>query len=140
MESKNFKKFYFNTDDVNIEAVNFLLRELKLRRDDDRTKVYEIYWIILSKDEDKIRDKISELKNLLSKNSNNFSSIHFIYYGKFSYKEFERSKISLIIMNNLTLNIKYYSDYERGFLIMTYLFMITGNLKNQKKLYKKYLL
>ena len=129
----------YNTDDVNIEAVNFLLRELKLRRDDDRTKVYEMYGTILSKDEDKIKDKISELKNLLSKNSNNLPVYIAYIMGNLVIKNFEEVKNSLNIMNNLTLNIKYYSDYERGFLIMTYLFMVTGNLKKAEEAIEKVL-
>ena len=36
-------------------------------------------------------------------------------------------------MNKLSLNIKYYTDYERGFLIMAYLFMITDNLKKAEE-------
>ena len=130
---------YYNTDDVNLEAVNFLLRELKLRRDDDRTKVYEMYGIILTKDEDKIKEKIMELKNILSKNNNNLPVYIAYIMGNLIVKNYDEVKNSLNIMNNLTLNIKYYSDYERGFLIMTYLFMITENFKKAEEAIEKVL-
>jgi len=129
----------YNTDDVNIDAVNFLLRELKLRRDDDKTKVYEMYGVILSKDENKIKEKISELNTILSKNSNNLPVYIAYIMGNLIIKNFEEVKNSLNIMNNLTLNIKYYSDYERGFLIMTYLFMLTENLKKAEESIQKVL-
>ena len=129
----------YNTDDVNIDAINFLLRELKLRRDDDKTKVYEMYGIILSKDENKIKEKINELKTILSKNSNNLPVYIAYIMGNLIIKNFEEVKSSLNIMNNLTLNIKYYSDYERGFLIMTYLFMLTENLKKAEESIQKVL-
>jgi tetratricopeptide (TPR) repeat protein len=129
----------YNTDDVNIDAINFLLRELKLRRDDDKTKVYEMYGVILSKDENKIKEKINELKTILSKNSNNLPVYIAYIMGNLIIKNFEEVKNSLNIMNNLTLNIKYYSDYERGFLIMTYLFMLTENLKKAEESIQKVL-
>jgi len=129
----------YNTDDVNIDAVNFLLRELNLRRDDDKTKVYEMYGVILSKDENKIKEKISELNTIMSKNSNNLPVYIAYIMGNLIIKNFEEVKNSLNIMNNLTLNIKYYSDYERGFLIMTYLFMLTENLKKAEESIQKVL-
>ena len=35
-------------------------------------------------------------------------------------------------MKNFTLNIKFYNDYERGFLNMNYLFKIIENFKKSK--------
>ena len=119
----------YNTDDINLDMINFLLRELKLRRDDDKTKVYEMYGTILSKDPDKINKKISELKEILDKNSNNLPVYIAYIMGNLIVKNFDEVKNGLNILNKLTLNIKYYSDYERGFLIMAYLFMMTDNLK-----------
>ena len=129
----------YNTDDVNLDAVNFILRELKLRRDDDRTKVYEMYGTILSKDEERIKEKINELQNILSKNQNNLPVYIAYIMGNLIIKNFEEVKNSLNIMNNLTLNIKYYTDYERGFLIMTYLFMLTENFKKAEEAIEKVL-
>ena len=117
--------------------INFLLRELKLRRDDDRTKVYEMYGVILSKDPDKINEKISELKEILDKNSNNLPVYIAYILGNLSVKNFEEVKNGLNVMNKLSLNIKYYTDYERGFLIMAYLFMITDNLKKAEEAVQK---
>ena len=59
--------------------------------------------------------------------------------GNLIIKNFEEVKNSLSIMNNLTLNIKYYSDYERGFFIMTYLFMLTENFKKAEEAIEKVL-
>ena len=129
----------YNTDDVNLDAVNFLLRELKLRRDDDKTKVYEMYGAILSKDEDKIKERVSELKTIIDKNSNNLPVYIAYIMGNLILKNFEEVKSSLNVMNNLNLNIKYYSDYERGFLIMTYLFMYTENFKKAEEAIEKVL-
>ena len=129
----------YSTEDLNLDAINFLLRELKLRRDDDKTKVYEMYVVILSKEEERIKEKIIELKNILSKNSNNLPVYIAYIMGNLIIKNYEEVKNSLNIMNNLTLNIKYYSDYERGFLIMTYLFMLTENFKKAEEAIEKVL-
>ena len=127
----------YNTYDINLDMINFLLRELKLRRDDDRTKVYEMYGVILSKDPDKINEKISELKEILDKNSNNLPVYIAYILGNLIVKNFEEVKNGLNVMNKLSLNIKYYTDYERGFLIMAYLFMITDNLKKAEEAVQK---
>ena len=127
----------YNTDDVNLDMINFLLRELKLRRDDDKTKVYEMYGIILSKDPDKINKKIMELKEILDKNSNNLPVYIAYIMGNLIIKNFDEVKNGLNVLNKLTLNIKYYSDYERGFLIMAYLFMMTENLKKAEEAIQK---
>ena len=135
---KNIKGLLnYSTDDIDLDMVNFLLRELKSRRDDDRTKVYEMYGIILSKDPDKISEKIAELKEILDKNSNNLPVYIAYIMGNLILQNFEEVKNGLNILNKLSLNIKYYSDYERGFLIMAYLFMITDNLKKAEEALQK---
>ena len=127
----------YYTDDIDLDMVNFLLRELKLRRDDDKTKVYEMYGIILSKDPDKINEKIAELKEILDKNNNNLPVYIAYIMGNLIMQNFEEVKNGLNILNKLSLNIKYYNDYERGFLIMAYLFMITDNLKKAEEALQK---
>ena len=127
----------YYTDDIDLDMVNFLLRELKLRRDDDKTKVYEMYGIILSKDPEKINEKIAELKEILDKNSNNLPVYIAYIMGNLILQNYEEVKNGLNILNKLSLNIKYYSDYERGFLIMAYLFMITDNLKKAEEALQK---
>ena len=98
-----------------------------------------MYGTILSKDEERIKEKITELQNILSKNQNNLPVYIAYIMGNLIIKNFEEVKNSLNIMNNLTLNIKYYSDYERGFLIMTYLFMLTENFKKAEEAIEKVL-
>ena len=127
----------YYTDDIDLDMVNFLLRELKLRRDDDKTKVYEMYGIILSKDPEKINEKIAELKEILDKNSNNLPVYIAYIMGNLILQNYEEVKNGLNILNKLSLNIKYYNDYERGFLIMAYLFMITDNLKKAEEALQK---
>ena len=127
----------YYTDDIDLDMVNFLLRELKLRRDDDKIKVYEMYGIILSKDPEKINEKIAELKEILDKNSNNLPVYIAYIMGNLILQNYEEVKNGLNILNKLSLNIKYYSDYERGFLIMAYLFMITDNLKKAEEALQK---
>ena len=98
----------YNTYDINLDMINFLLRELKLRRDDDRRP---------RRDDEPV----------------------YIAYilGNLIVKNFEEVKNGLNVMNKLSLNIKYYTDYERGFLIMAYLFMITDNLKKAEEAVQK---
>ena len=79
----------YYTDDIDLDMVNFLLRELKLRRDDDKTKVYEMYGIILSKDPDKINEKIAELKEILDKNNNNLPVYIAYIMGNLIMQNFE---------------------------------------------------
>ena len=83
--------------------INFLLRELKLRRDDDKTKVYEMYGIILSKDPDKINEKIAELKEILDKNNNNLPVYIAYIMGNLIMQNFEEVKNGLNILNKLSI-------------------------------------
>ena len=129
----------YNNQDLNLDAINFLIRELKMRRDDDKTKVYEMYGAILTKNESLIKEKIKELNTILSKNNNNLPVYIAYIMGNLIIKNFDEVKNGLNIMDRLTLNIKFYSDYERGFLIMTYLFMMTDNLKKAEESIEKVL-
>ena len=88
-----------------------------------------MYGVILTKDEDKIKKKILELNEILDKNSNNLPVYIAYIMGNLIIKDFEEVKDALNIMDKITLNIKYYNDYERGFLITAYLYMMTGNFK-----------
>jgi tetratricopeptide (TPR) repeat protein len=49
-------------------------------------------------------------------------------------------KNQLKIMEKITLNIKYYTDYERGFLIWAYLMMMNDNFNKAEDHIKKVLL
>src|SRR2546428_235288 len=40
----------YNTSELNLEAIQFLLKELKIRRNDEKTQVYEAYVGMLLKD------------------------------------------------------------------------------------------
>ena len=123
---------YF-TNDLNLEAIQFLLRELKIRRDDEKTKVYETYAVILTKDVGKINEKINELSDILDKNKENLSVWIALIMSNLVLKKFTDVKTHLKIMDTIQLNIKYYTDYERGLLILAYLMMMTNNIKKAEE-------
>ena len=123
---------YF-TNDLNLEAIQFLLRELKIRRDDEKTKVYETYAVILTKDVGKINEKINELLDILNKNKENLSVWIALIMSNLVLKKFTEVKNHLKIMDSIQLNIKYYTDYERGLLILAYLMMMTNNMKKAEE-------
>jgi len=123
---------YF-TEDLNLDAINFLLRELKTRRDDDRTKVYSTYAAILSKDIEKINKTCGDLQDILSKNQDNLPAWIALIMAYLVLKKINEAKTFLSIMDKITLNIKYYTDYERGYLILAYIMMMTDNLKKAEE-------
>ena len=129
---------YF-TNDLNLDAINFLLRELKTRRDDDRTKVYSTYAAILSKDIEKINKNCGDLQDILSKNQDNLPAWIALIMAYLVLKKINEAKTFLSIMDKITLNIKYYTDYERGYLILAYIMMMTDNLKKAEEYLNKVL-
>ena len=98
-----------------------------------------MYGAILTKNESIIREKMKELNTILSKNSNNLPINIAYLMANLILKNFEEVKNGLNIMKSVSLNIKYYSDYERGFLIMTYLFMMSDNFKKAEESIQKVL-
>ena len=129
----------YNTEMLNKDAINFLLRELKTRRDDEMTKVYETYVAIISKDEAKMNEKANVLQDVLNKNKDNLSAWIALIMLNLVMKKISEVKNNLKIMDKITLNIKFYTDYERGFLILAYLMMMTDNLKKAEEYLRKVL-
>jgi len=129
----------YYTNELNIPAIQFLLRELKIRRDDDRTKVYEAYVAILMKDQNKIKEKIKMLENILDIDKENLPAWIALIMCCFVLRQFGETKSHLKIMDKITLNIKYYTDYERGFLILAYIMMMNDNYKKAEEYIRKVL-
>ena len=129
---------YF-TNDLNLDAIYFLLRELKTRRDDDRTKVYATYVAILTKDINKINQNCGELQDILNKDQENLPAWIALIMAYLIMKKIKEAKTFLDIMDRITLNIKYYTDYERGYLILAYIMMMTDNFKKAEEYLTKVL-
>ena len=129
---------YF-TNDLNLDAIYFLLRELKTRRDDDRTKVYATYVAILTKDINKINQNCGELQDILNKDQENLPAWIALIMAYLIMKKIKEAKTFLDIMDRITLNIKYYTDYERGYLILAYIMMMTDNFKKAEEYLAKVL-
>ena len=129
---------YF-TNDLNLDAIYFLLRELKTRRDDDRTKVYATYVAILTKDINKINQNCGELQDILNKDQENLPAWIALIMAYLIMKKIKEAKTFLDIMDRITLNIKYYTDYERGYLILAYIMMMTDHFKNAEEYLSKVL-
>ena len=131
----------YTTDGLNLDAINFLLHELKTRRDDEKTKVYEAYVAILSKDKNTMALKAKELQEILNKNNKDNLPIWIaLIMLNLVMKNNTEVKNQLKIMEKITLNIKYYTDYERGFLIWAYLMMMNDNFNKAEDHIKKVLL
>lgn len=130
----------YSTNGLNIEGINFLLRELKTRRDDERTLVFSAYAAIVSKDEEKMKEKSDALQDVLNKNKDNLSAWIALIMLNLVTKKISEVKSQLKIMDSITLNIKFYTDYERGYLILAYLMMMTDNIKKAEEYLRKVLM
>jgi hypothetical protein len=127
----------FNTNDLNLDAIQFLLKELKLRRNDERTVVYETYVAMLLRDKTLIEKKKGDLQDILSKNQENVSAWVALAVANMITLKTQEVKTNLKVIEKTSLNIKYYNDYERGILTYAYLMMITENFKKAEELLMK---
>lgn len=139
--SNNLKSQYsllpYKTNDLNIEAIEFLLKELKLRRYDDKTIVYESYVSMINKNQSSIDKSKRNLQDILSKNQENVSAWVALSMINLITLKTQEVKANLKVIEKTSLNIKYYNDYERGILIYSYLMMITENFKKSEELLLK---
>ena len=127
----------FNTKELNLEAIQFLLKELKLRRNDDRTTVYGAYVSMLMRDKTLINKAIEDLQDILSKSQENVSAWVALAIANMILLKTQEVKTNLKFIEKTSLNIKYYNDYERGILIYAYLMLITENFKKAEELLLK---
>lgn len=127
----------YKTNELNLEAIQFLLKELKIRRNDEKTQVYEAYVCMLLKDKTLIEKSISNLQDILTKNQENISAWIALAMANLIMSKTNEVKTNLKIIEKTSLNIKYYNDYERGLLIFAYLMLITDNTKKAEELLHK---
>ncbi len=126
--SKNVKEanaiLPFNTKDLAKEAINFLLQEMKNKRNDDRTSIYEAYVSILTKDKSLIETQISNLKEILGKTTDNIPGWVAMAMCNLVLGKQTETKNNLKFFEKASLNIKYYNEFERGLLIYAYVMMM----------------
>lgn len=127
----------FNTKELNLDAIQFLLKELKLRRNDERTTVYEAYVAMLMRDKNMIDKAVGSLQDILSKSQENVSAWVALAIANMITLKTQEVKTNLKFIEKTSLNIKYYNDYERGILIYAYLMLITENFKKAEELLMK---
>lgn len=127
----------YNTDDLNLEAIQFLLKELKIRRNDETTQVYEAYVCMLLKDKKLIEKASENLQDMLNRNQENLGAWVALAMINLITLKTNEVKTNLKIIEKATLNIKYYNDYERGLLINAYLMLMTDNIKKAEELLQK---
>jgi len=113
----------YNTKDLSLDAIKFLIKELKTRRDDDRTKVYEAYVSMVLKDKKLIENASNTLQDLLLKNNDNISAWVALAMTNILLLKSSEVKSNLKIFEKSGLNIKFYDDFERGLLIYAYSMM-----------------
>ncbi len=123
---------YYHTKELNLEAIQFLLKELRMRRYDEKTMVYEAYVSMLLKDKNSMEKSVNNLQDILNKNNENISAWVALAMMNLITLKFNEVKTNLRIIEKSSLNIKYYNDYIRGLLIYSYLLLIPEN-SNVKK-------
>ncbi len=127
----------FNTKELNLEAIQFLLRELKIRRNDDKTLIYEAYVSILMKDVSLIENMKESLQDILNRDQDNLSAWVAIAVANLVTVKITEVKTNLKIIEKSSLSTKYYTEYERGLLIYAYFMILTDNEKKAEELLLK---
>jgi hypothetical protein len=124
----------YNTNDLKLEAIQFLMKELTIRRNDDRTLVFDAYVCMILKDKELIEAACSKLQEIVSKDEENISACVALAMGNLLTMKYNEVKANLKIIEKNSMNIKYYNDFERGLLINAYLNMITDNTKKAEEI------
>jgi hypothetical protein len=127
----------FNTNELNIDAIRFLLKELKIRRNDDRTLIYEAYVALLVKEKPHIESMIGTLQDLLNRDKDNLSAWVALSMTNLVTLKFNEVKTNLKIIEKSNLSSKYQTEFERGLLIFAYLMITTDNEKKAEELLLK---
>lgn len=127
----------FRTDDLNLQAINFLLKELRIRRDDEQIKVYETYYNLINKDNKGIEKSIVELQDILNNNQENLSAWVALAMANFVMHRTNEAKANLKIMEKSNFNIRYTNDYERGMMLNAYMTLLTDNIKKGEEILVK---
>jgi hypothetical protein len=113
----------FNTKGLDLSAIVFLVKELKTRRNDEKTMIYEAYACIVQKDKKLIEQASANLQDILNKNNENISAWVALSMINTILLKSNEVKSNLKIFEKAALNIKFYDDFERGLLIYAYTMM-----------------
>lgn len=127
----------YATNDINFEAVKFLLKELLIKRDDDNSRIYECWVSLLIRDEGFINKAIDKLKDMLTRDPENVSAWILLALSHLVLHNENEAKTNLKILEKSVNNIKYYNDYERGYLLLGYMAMRGGNISKANESLKK---
>jgi hypothetical protein len=127
----------YRTQGLNMEAITFLLSELKLRRSDERTMVYEAYVAMLSKNKAEIEAASGTLQDILQRNPENLPAWSALASANLILLKVNEVKINLKQVQKAKPSIKYITDYERGYLLDAYSCMITDNTKRAEEILTK---
>ena len=128
----------YSTSDINFQAVKFLLQELQVKKDDDMSKIYGCWVSLLVRDEKLIKSSIDQAKDIVAKDNDNISAWVFLAMSYLILDKDKEVKTALNVLENSKINnIKYYNDYERGYLILAFLFIKQGNNNKALEYLKK---
>jgi hypothetical protein len=127
----------YNSNDYNLEAIQFLLKELTIRRNDDRTQVFEAYVCMILKDTKLIEKSIKNLQDILTRDEENLFAWVALSMANLITMKYNEVKTNLKVIEKGGLNIKYYNDCERGLLINAYLNMMLDNTKKAEEILAK---
>ena len=124
----------YNTTDINFKAIEFLIRELSLRREEKDVLVYETYYYLLRKNVEEIKGSTDKLNDLLSKDPENIAAWTALAMCNLVLSNTDQVKNSLKVFEKSSLNIKYYNDYERGMLLFSFNLMMQSRLDKAEEL------
>jgi hypothetical protein len=124
----------YNTNDLKLEAIQFLMKELTIRRNDDRTLIFDAYVCMILKDRELIEAACNKLQDIVAKDEENISACVALAMGNLLTTKYNEVKANLRIIEKNSMNIKYFNDYERGLLINAYLNMLTDNNKKAEEI------
>lgn len=128
----------YTTSDINFEAVKFLLKELLIKKDDDRSRLYECWVSLLIRDEEFIIKAIQKLKDIIGRNPENISAWVLLSLANLILNNETEAKTNLKVIENSSVNnIKYYNDVERGYLILAYIAMRQDSIPKANEYLKK---
>jgi hypothetical protein len=127
----------YKTSELNMQAIYFLLKELKLRRNDEKTQIYEAYVTILTKQKPLINNIIGNLQDILKKNGENMSAWVALAMANLVTLRLSEVKTNLKLIEKSNLNMKYYHDYERGLILYAYLMIMSDNTKKGEEILLK---
>ncbi len=123
----------YKTTELNMQAIYFLLKELKMRRNDVKTQIYEAYVTILTKQKPLINNIIGNLQDILKKNQENLAAWVALAMANLITLRFNEAKTNLKIIEKSALNMKYYNEYERGLLLNAYIMIMSDNTKKAEE-------